>query len=187
MDKKTKNNHHNLQGERKDQLLVLCDKKGNPLGSETREKCHKGRGKTHLAFMAFVSDKENKIILCKRNPDKSLWGGCWDATVVSHILPKETPQIASKRRSREEIGVAINLKIIGGFYYFAGQNDYSENEYCFVLSGKTEAEIFENPVEIVQTKRISLDKLRKEVINNPSEYTPWLKIALNSKIDLSEI
>lgn len=179
-----KNNFHNFAGEQKDQLLVLCDKNGNNLGTATRVECHNGKGKTHLAFMAFLYDKDGFVILTKRSKQKSLWADFWDASVVSHVLSGETPEKAAKRRGKEELGADTEFKDIGSFYYFAKHNDSAENEYCHVLIGKTDQEIFPNPVEIHSVEKITLEELKKRINSSPESFTPWLKLALNTSKEL---
>ncbi len=186
-EKKFRNHHlHNLTGEQKDQLLILVNKQGKKEGEATREECHQGQGMTHLAFMAFLFDKEGKVILARRSKEKSLWADYWDASIVSHVLTNETPESAAKRRGKEELGIEADFKDIGAFYYFAKYNDSAENEYCHVLVGKTDKEIFPNPVEIGATERVTLAKLYEMIKKRPDDYTPWLKLALR-KIDFSKI
>jgi isopentenyl-diphosphate delta-isomerase len=137
-----------------------------------------------LAFAAFISDDERKTLLTRRSRKKSLWGGCWDAAVVSHVLPGETVEAAAKRRGGEELGIEVNFKRIGSFYYFAKHKENSENEYCYVLIGKTNDEVYPNPVEIMDLKKINLKELLSDIKKNPHSYTPWLKIAIR-KINIS--
>lgn len=173
------NKFHDLKGEQKEQLLIVCNQYGKKLGLATRLECHQGKGITHLAFMAFLKNKEGKIILTKRSKNKSLWSGFWDAAVVSHVLSGETPQIAAARRSREELGIDIKFKDLGAFYYQAGHGKGSENEYCHVLTGSTLENIHPNPVEIDQVILINLEDLTADIKINPGKYTPWLKKAIS--------
>jgi len=173
---------HELAGERKDQLLILCDKNGNPIGEATREACHKGKGKTHLAFMAFLMDGEGKTILTKRSRKKSLWAGYWDAAIVSHVLSGETPLTAANRRGKEELGVDVQFELLGAFYYFQPHGDSCENEYCFVLLGTTNEQVSPNPVEIDAVHNVSFASLISDSQKNSNKYTPWLLLSL-SKID----
>lgn len=168
---------HNLKGENKKQLLITTDRNGKQLGTATREECHKAEGKTHLAFMAFIINK-GKIVLAKRNRRKSLWGGFWDASVVSHVLSDETVQQAAKRRGKEELGMEVDFKDLGAFYYFAKHGKAAENEYCHVLIGRTDEKIYHNPIEIEEIKLMGKDELKKEIKTNSHVYTPWLKLAL---------
>lgn len=133
--------------------------------------------------MAFIMDKDDNIILAKRSGSKSLWSGCWDASVVSHVLPDEKVEQAARRRSKEEMGIDIEYQDVGAFYYFKKFNTNCENEYCHVLIGKTDQEVHSNPVEISEIKKMKLSQLKDEIISNPGKFTPWLLIALK-KINL---
>jgi isopentenyl-diphosphate Delta-isomerase len=169
---------HDLRGEQKQQLLIVCDKKGKLTGTATREECHAGNGKIHVAFMAYLFDKDGNIILTRRSDKKSLWAKYWDATVVSHVLPGETPEVAANRRGKEEAGVEAEFKNLGAFYYFSKHGASCENEYCYVLTGKTTQDIHPNPVEISQILSVKYSELVKDTKNNPGKYTPWFLLSI---------
>lgn len=169
---------HDLSGEKKEQILITTDKSGNPIGRATRKECHEGEGKTHLAFLAFLLDEKDDIYLQKRSSQKSLWDGHWDASIVSHVLPGETIEQAARRRGREELGVDVSFKDLGGFFYFAKYDGNCENEFCHVLLGKTDKTITHNPIEIEEVKKIKFQDLKKDIKTKNILITPWLKIAL---------
>lgn len=176
------NKMHDLNGERRDQLLQLTDQKGVILGTATREVCHRGIGKTHLAFMAILINKDGKYILTKRSVKKTLWANFWDASVVSHILPGETVVEATKRRSGEELGVEADFTDLGAFVYRQKYGGSCENEYCHFLIGKTEKEIDPNPVEIGEIKSVTREELIRDLRISPQTYTPWLRIAAEKNL-----
>lgn len=183
--KKIRNNSfHNLNGENKDQYLITVDTHGNKTGTATREACHLGSGIPHLAFVAFVIDKDENLVLTRRSRQKSLWAGYWDGSVVSHVLPGETVEEAAIRRGKEELGIEVQFKSVDSFYYFARYNQQCENEYCYVLIGKTDDVIYPNPVEIGEVRTISYQELLQDKRAKKDTYTPWLIFALE-KIDLS--
>lgn len=176
---------HDIKGERKNQLLILCDRVGKTIGTASREECHKGEGRTHLAFMAFVL-KDDKVVLTRRGKNKTLWPLFWDASVVSHVLPGETPEKAAARRSKEELGIAVKFTPVGSFFYKQRQDDYAENEFCYVLSGNTKEMVDANEIEIEEIIMLSKDEytlfVKKEKIN----LTPWFKIVAE-KFNLENI
>ncbi|MBI2617265.1 NUDIX domain-containing protein [Candidatus Gottesmanbacteria bacterium] len=179
-----KNTHpfHDLKGERRDQLLITCDQHGKPNGFATRKMCHQADGKTHLAFMAFVYDEKGNVWMTKRGKQKSLWAGFWDASTISHVLPGESTERAAERRGKEELGIEVNFRKVGSFYYFAKFNGDCENEFCYVLVGKTMDVPHPNPVEIEDIKKIPARSLVSEVINQTSIYTPWLRFAIRKVV-----
>lgn len=177
------NSFHNLNGENKNQLLITVDTRGNKTGTATREACHLGSGIPHLAFVAFVIDKDENLVLTRRSRQKSLWSGYWDGSVVSHVLPGETVEEAANRRGKEELGIAIPFKTIGAYYYFVKHGGSAENEYCFVLIGKTNKDIHPNPLEFEKVLKVTFADLRKDIKKGKEKYTPWLLLSLG-KIDL---
>lgn len=180
------NHHlHNLSGEQKEQRLVLADKNGKAIGFATRKECHQGRGKLHLAFMAFLFDGNKQMILTKRSSGKSLWANFWDAAIVSHLLPGETAGQAAYRRGKEELGIKTKFKVLGAFPYFAKHGTQAENEYCYVLLGETKEKLHPNPVEIAALEKISLSQLKAKLKKQPEIFTPWLRTAME-KIDLTK-
>jgi len=168
---------HDLKGEQKNQLLQLVDTEGKIIGEATREDCHKGEGKPHLAFMAFVFDENGNIILTQRSSKKTLWDGYWDGAVVSHVLKGETVESAANRRGKEELGVDVMFKDIGNFYYQIRFGDYSENEYCHVLVGVTSSQIIPNDVEVASVKKISKEQFDEFYLQKKDHFTPWFQIA----------
>lgn len=176
------NQMHDLTGERKDQLLQLTDQKGVVIDTATREECHKGSGKTHLAFMAILINKDGKFILTRRSDKKSLWAKYWDASVVSHVLPGETVVEAAKRRCREELGVEADFTVFGAFVYQEKHGESCENEYCHVLTGKTGKEVDPNPIEICEIKLVTREELFRDLKIQSDKFTPWLKLAVEKNL-----
>lgn len=174
------NRLHNLKGEIKTQLLIVTDKNGNKQGLATREECHTGGGRIHLAFLAFVINFKGKVLLTKRGKNKSLWPQVWDASTVSHVLPGETVERAARRRGREELGIDVEFKDKSAFYYSEKYKNGAENEYCHILIGVSNLKPEGNPVEIDAVKFLTFSELKKEIKNNPDIYTPWLKLALDN-------
>lgn len=172
------NRLHNLKGEIKTQLLIVTDKNGNKQGLATREECHTGHGRTHLAFLALVINFKGKVLLTKRGKNKSLWPLVWDASTVSHVLPGETVERAARRRGREELGIDVEFKVKNAFFYTEKYKNSAENEYCHILIGVSNLKPEGNPVEIDAIKFLTFPQLKKEILDKPQSYTPWLKMAL---------
>lgn len=158
------------------QILLLVDSRDKFLGYASRGECHAGKGKRHRAFVTLLFDKENKVILQKRR--HKLFDGLWDLTAVSHPLKtnggQESYQQASDRALKKEMGIShVNVEKIGGFNYFAKDGSNCENEYCAVLIGSFDGEPKENHDEIYELKKMYIGDFLKDMLRNPSSYTPW--------------
>ena len=83
------------------------------------------------------------------------------------------------------MGIEVDFRDVGAFYYFAKFGTHAENEYCHVLTGHTKEAVTPNPVEISDIRTIMRADLQKEVNQSPEKFTPWLRLALE-KIDFSK-
>jgi len=161
--------------------LILVDKNDEIIGFEEKVKCHLDKGLLHRAFTILLFDNDNNVLLQKRAQSKMLWPLYWEATCSSHPRENETYEQSGKRRLKEELGISTDLKLIDKFYYQSFYKDIgAEHELCAILIGSyNEKQIDFNQDEIVDLKWIEINELKKEFNQNPQDYAPWLKIAIN--------
>jgi isopentenyl-diphosphate delta-isomerase len=165
------------------EILVLVDEKDRELGTETREKCHLGKGIRHRAYVVFLFHN-GKLLLQQRSGKKLLWPGAWDVSFTSHVYPGETYQEAAVRKGKQELSATFGaLKDVHSFVYFAPFGKYAENEFCKLLVADFDGKIKANPDEITATKYISLRDLDRELKTKGEKYTPWLKLAYEGYVD----
>ncbi len=161
--------------------VILVDKNDNPIGIEEKVKCHLPNGKLHRAFTALIFDKDGKLVITKRSPNKMLWPGDWDGTLASHPRESETFVSSAERRMPEEIGISCKFEYLFKFEYHVPYKDVgSENEICGTVLGILEKSSKFNLVkdEISDLKWITADELVKELEKIPEKYCPWMLIAL---------
>ncbi len=161
-------------------MMVLVDKGDNVLGLETRKKCHERDGILHRAFVIFIFNDKNQLLIQKRSEFKELWPLYWDNTCSGHPWENEKYEQAGERRLKEEFGFSCGLKLLFKFQYHARYKDMgSENELCAVLIGNHNDIVNPNLQEIAEWKWIDLKKLKSGMDENPDEYTPWFKIVMD--------
>ena len=159
------------------EILVLVDDHDKELGTETREKCHTGRGLRHRAYVVFLFHK-GKLLLQQRSENKLLWPKFWDVSYTSHVYPDESYSRAAERKAMQELNAKIErLEDVYSFVYWAPFGNYSENEYCKLLVGDFDGKMAPNPDEIMATKYLTVEELAKQLKSNGDHYTPWLKLA----------
>ena len=154
------------------ETLILVDDNDNPIGTATREECHRGSGRRHRAFAIFLFDNKNRILLQFRSKNK-LGGNRWDASAISHVRNGETYETATDRCMKFELGISVPLEKLSGFTYTEPYDGYSENEYCAVLVGKYDGKVKPNKEEIDRIKYMTFDEIKKDVAKNPKMYTKW--------------
>jgi isopentenyl-diphosphate delta-isomerase len=161
------------------EILVLVDDEDKEIGTETREKCHLGKGLRHRAYVVFLFHA-GRMLLQKRSDKKLLWPGFWDVSFTSHVYPGESYNHAAERKAKQELNAKVgDLKDAYSFVYWAQFGKYSENEFCKLLVGDFDGRMTPNPDEITATKYLSVTELAKELKSKGDRYTPWLKLAFD--------
>lgn len=166
--------------------VILVNELDLEIGSAEKLAAHQ-KGLLHRAFSIFIlrhSPVRNEIelLLQQRASTKYHSPNLWTNTCCSHPSPGENLQDAAKRRLKEEFSLEIQeLQHLGQFQYIAHfNNGLTENELDHVLLGWYQNEAFSpNPAEIQNYRWISLASLKKELAQDPEQFTPWLKMALD--------
>ena len=162
------------------QELIACDEQGRPSGTYVdRAEAHRGAGQRHLAIVALLFDEAGRVLLQRRK--HPLFDGLWDLTGATHPLrrpgaPDETLEEAARRCLEEEYtvrGRVEEVRVIGGFAYYAADGDQCENEYCHVVIGRLVGTIAPNPAAAYDVRWLPLDALAREMEATPARFTPW--------------
>jgi isopentenyl-diphosphate delta-isomerase len=158
--------------------LILVDSDDRQIGSMTKPDCHLGDGTLHRAFSIFIFNHKGEVLLQRRSEQKMLWPGYWSNACCSHPRLGETSEEAAHRRLEQELGISAPLTYLYKFEYQAPfENIGSEHELCWVWLGITDAEnIVANTNEVAEWRFASQAQLDQELINNPEEFTPWMKM-----------
>ncbi len=158
--------------------VILADKNNRKVGIEEKIKAHQ-EGKLHRAFSIFIFNSKKDLLIQQRAKTKYHSAGLWSNTVCSHPRPGETYQQAAHRRLKEEMGFDCKLKKVFCFIYKTDfQNSLIENEYDCVFTGKFDGKPKPNAQEIMDSKWVSIEELKQDIIKNSDKYSVWLKIAL---------
>ncbi len=159
--------------------IILVDHSDNAIGTDEKDACHHIPVKLHRAFSIFIVNKDRQMLIQKRASMKKTWPGFWSNACCSHPRKDENLSRATRRRLQEELGFACPLKHIFTFSYKADFNEeFGENEIDHVFIGEFNGTVKPNRDEIDEWQFISLDRLTREMTNNPQQYTPWFEQAL---------
>lgn len=158
--------------------LILVDLADTVVGFASKAAAHDGDGILHRAFSVFLTDADGRILLQQRASGKRLWAGYWANSVCSHPRRGESMALATERRMREELGVAVDVEFCFTFDYHARFGTLgSERELCSVFLGTVDpAEIEHNRTEVGAVRWISPADLDRELTEHPEHFTPWLHL-----------
>jgi len=156
--------------------VILVNEQDQELGLMEKIEAHR-KGLLHRAFSVFIINSHGELMLQQRAHHKYHSGGLWTNTCCSHPRHGETIEEASHRRLQEEMGFDCHMNKLFDFIYRADLDQgLTENEFDHLLVGYYDGEPVINPEEVADWKWMSLDKVEKELVNNPNEYTAWFKI-----------
>ena len=161
-----------------EEQIILVDKDDIQIGTMGKLETHE-KGLLHRAFSIIVKNDSGEIMLQKRALGKYHSGGLWTNTCCGHPRDGEELIFAAHRRLKEEMGFDCSLKEIIAFTYQANLNKgLKENEFLHVFSGEYNNAPVLNPQEADGWKWITVGELKKDVADNPNNYTYWFKVVL---------
>ena len=139
------------------------------------------RGLRHMAISVFVMDGP-RVLIQQRALSKYHTPGLWANTCCTHPRWGEGAADCAARRLREELGITgLALMRAGGVEYRADVGGgLIEHEVVDIFTAQATASLptLPNPDEVMDTRWVSLADLSREVISDPDQFTPWLRIYL---------
>lgn len=166
--------------------IILVDENDKKIGAGEKLQVHR-EGKLHRAFSVFIFNKKGELLLQKRVKSKYHSPGLWSNTCCSHPRPGKNIRKEAEKRLQEEMGFICPLKEVFVFHYKAelktphtrAKTKLIENEIDHVFIGKFNGAPKSNPKEAEGWRWLAPGQLKKDIKQNPQNYTPWLKKILN--------
>lgn len=160
------------------EFIITVDDQDRETGYMEKMEVHK-KGVLHRAFSVMIFNNEGEVLLQKRAKKKYHSPGLWSNSCCSHQRKGETLTEAVSRRIREELGITCNCKEEFKFRYrIEFDNGLIENEIDHVFIGHYNGKVFPNQDEAEEICWITLEKLNKEMGENPEDFTYWFKILM---------
>ena len=161
----------------KEQQVILVTPQDEPIGVMEKIEAHQ-KGLLHRAFSVFIFDKEGRMLLQQRAPQKYHGAYLWTNACCSHPYLNEPIEDAAQRRLMEELGFTTGLQKIFSFTYKANvENNLIEHEYDHVFAGEYEGEINENKEEVCDYTYHSMSSIKRMLQEKPEQFTTWFRIA----------
>lgn len=163
--------------------VIVVNQQGREIGSESLLKAHT-KGTLHRSFGIFIINSQNHMLLQKRTLTKIHSGGLWCNACSSHPNPGEKTIDAAHRRLMEEMGINCPLQEAFTFIYQVNfeKNNICEHEFGHVFIGFCNDVPRPNSEEIAAYRWMSLDRIARDIADNPSHYAYWFKHAFDSVV-----
>jgi len=156
--------------------VILVNERDEELGTMPKMEAHE-KAMLHRAFSVFVMNKKGETMLQQRASHKYHSPLLWTNTCCSHQRIGETNLEAGRRRLREEMGFETDLKELFSFIYKAPfDNGLTEHELDHVMVGNYDKSPQINEDEVADWKWMLPSDIKKDITQNPENYTEWFKI-----------
>ncbi|MDZ7319052.1 MAG: NUDIX domain-containing protein, partial [candidate division KSB1 bacterium] len=111
--------------------------------------------------------------------------GClWTNACCSHPRPEEPVNTAAHRRLQEEMGFDTELQHAFHFIYKAElDHGLTEHEFDHVFIGHYDGVITPNSAEVDGFRWVDLLTLKKELAEQPDQFTIWFRIAIDRVLE----
>ena len=159
-----------------EELIVLVDSGGNPIGTAKKLASHHDSTPLHLGFSCFLFNRRGELLITQRAASKKVWPGVWTNSVCGHPGPNESMEAAIRRRLDYELGMeAADLACVLPDYRYKTPlfRGIVENEICPVYLGRTDDEPRPNQEEVAGYRWISWKDFLSSIKNNPERYSYW--------------
>ena len=141
------------------------------------------RGLKHKAISVFVQ-RGDEILIQRRAMGKYHTPGMWANTCCTHPNWKESSLDCANRRLKEELGITgLALEYRDRVEYRADVGGgLIEHEVVdiFVAEVDGSLDLALNPDEVMATRWVPYGDLVQDVVKEPSRFTPWLRIYLDT-------
>lgn len=165
-----------------EEYVVLVDREDNELGLMEKQQAHMA-GLLHRAFSVFVFNSNGELMLQQRAASKYHSPTLWTNTCCSHPRENESYKDAAHRRLVEEMGFECELNYKFNFIYKANlENGLTEHELDHVFIGTFDGVPQLNADEVMAYRWVDMEELKKDMQNNPQNYTAWFKIIFDQYI-----
>ncbi len=160
-----------------EELVVLLDDAGNPIGTTPKATVHTEDTPLHRAFSCFVHNEQGQILLTRRALSKKTWPGVWTNSFCGHPGPDEPDTEAIARRAQDELGMRITdiTEVLPDFRYRAiDASGIVENEICPVYTAQIDGDVRARADEVMDFAWVAPEQLTQALRATPFAFSPWL-------------
>lgn len=158
--------------------LIWVDLFDREIGSGEKLETHV-KNQLHRAFSVFIVH-DGKMLIQRRALGKYHSGGLWANACCSHPRWGESLADAVQKRMEEELGIpkgSCTPEELFSFTYFCSYDGLSEYEIDHVFLTDYHGSMQVDSDEIMESKWISLEDLKRELETAPQTFSAWFLIA----------
>jgi isopentenyl-diphosphate delta-isomerase len=159
-----------------EELIVLADGDGTPIGTAEKLSSHHADTPLHLAFSCYVFDADGRFLATRRSPGKLVWPGVWTNSVCGHPAPGETYMDAIERRLDYELEMtarSIEVVLPRHIYRAPPFRGIVEHEFCPVFVARAEGEPRPNRAEVATYRWMRWQDFVLAALSDTADVFSW--------------
>jgi len=153
-----------------DELLDIVDENDNIIGKDTKNNKFK-KGLISRNVVVLIMDKDKRLLIPKRAPDKKTFPNRYDTTVCGNVGLGESNEEAAKREMMEEIGIECELTFLHKIYNEFEYEGHKLRYFTSVFLGHFDGEVNLNE-ELVDLQKFTVEEIKKMIKENKDAFTP---------------
>lgn len=153
--------------------VIFVDENDNIVGAGPREEAwEKGYYTRNIRLV--IRDENGRVLSQKRSADKKLYPGMWTVAAGGHVDEGETWETAAQRETKEEIGIDIEVSLVGEFVFKDDTEGKKVRQILRVYEGVTSsaAQFTVDTSEVEKVEWYELDTLKSQMVATPQKFTP---------------
>lgn len=162
-----------------DELVEIVNEKGEVLYETTLGEC-KTKGLLHRSVATFLRNSGKEVLLQRRSFSDDWLPGRWTVSATGHVKAGESPDSASIRELREELGIegkpSFLFKQLIPSISWAGSIEY---EVAYAFEVISDAKPSPDPGEVEEVRFFSPEKCKSLIGTNGGDLTPDAVILLS--------
>lgn len=164
-------------------LIAKVNENDEVIGFGEKQHVHI-KGILHRAFSVFVFNAKGELLIHRRADEKYHSPSLWTNTCCSHLPQGLEMEEAVHARLNDEMGFDTPLSYIKKFHYkIEFDNGLTENEIDHLYIGFYNQNPKPNPEEVSDYAWINTEALKRDINENPDNYTYWLKHIMANYFD----
>lgn len=151
-------------------LVKVVDENSNDIGAVRREHIVK-LGLRHQVARIIICSKDKKhILLQQRSLDKDSCPGMWDTSASGHVDQSESPEKATLRELKEELGITIYRKSLMPLFTsydkeVVSGGILSRESYCFyVIRDPNKLQFTIDKTELNDARWVNIGELKTHAV-----------------------
>lgn len=153
--------------------VIFVDENDVVVGAGPREEAWQNGYYTRNTRLV-IRDENGRVLSQKRSADKKLYPGMWTVAAGGHVDEGETWETAAQRETKEEIGVDIEVRLVGEFVFKDDSEDKKVRQIIRVYEGtaSSTAQFTVDTDEVEKVEWYELDALKSSMHETPEQFTP---------------